>query len=149
MRFCGIHWRVSEWLSLTAFFGDRGHQGPYSPYSLKSNSTTVQAIILYIGLNIIFSKLLPHLSGLNELNHWSLDEMADNFKSIFLNDNNHILLTFHWSLFPRVHLMIHQHWFRWWVEIICMKLFTFYIFTSTAIISNMLFSFGCISSTYR
>ena len=36
----------------------------------------------------------------------------DIFKSIFLNENVLISIKFHWSLFPRVQLMIFQHWFR-------------------------------------
>ena len=36
----------------------------------------------------------------------------DIFKSIFLKENVEFGLKFHWSLFPKVHLTIFQHWFR-------------------------------------
>ena len=48
---------VSEWLSLTAFWGDSGHQGPYSPYKPCNHS-------LYIGI-IIF----PHIDNAQSAGH--------------------------------------------------------------------------------
>ena len=49
--------------------------------------------------------------------HWGWDKMTINFLTTISNAFSWMkiykfLLRFHWSLFPRVHLTICQHWFR-------------------------------------
>ena len=39
----------------------------------------------------------------------------DNFKCIFLDENDKIRFEFHWNVFPLVQLTISQHWFRQWL----------------------------------
>ena len=57
---------------------------------------------------------------LYELTHWGRDKMAAIFQTTFSNAFSWMKmfkfrLRFHWSLFPRVQLIILQHWFRWWL----------------------------------
>ena len=37
------------------------------------------------------------------------------FKHIFHEKNFEFWIKFHWNMFLGVQLMIHQHWFRWWL----------------------------------
>ena len=51
-----------------------------------------------------FNSLRPRQNG---------SRFADDiFKCIFLNENVRISIKIHWSLFPRVQLILSQHWFR-------------------------------------
>ena len=55
------------------------------------------------------------------LTQLSLDKMAviladDNFKCIFLDENDEIRFEFHWNVFPEVQLTISQHWIRQWLD---------------------------------
>ena len=57
--------------------------------------------------------------GISRLTHLPLDKMADvladgNFKCIFLNENDRILIRISLK-FPGVQLTIRQHWFRQWL----------------------------------
>ena len=54
------------------------------------------------------------------LTHWCRDNMDAISQTIFWNSFSwmkmfQLRLKFDWSLFPRVHLTIFQHWFRWWL----------------------------------
>ena len=57
-----------------------------------------------------------HLDKLT-LTHWGRDNMASILQTTFWSafswmGMHGILLKFHWSMFPKVHLSIFQHWFR-------------------------------------
>ena len=54
------------------------------------------------------------------LTHWGRDKMAAIFHTTFSNGFSWMKLfkfrlRFHWSLFPRVQIIIFQHWFRYWL----------------------------------
>ena len=66
--------------------------------------------IMMHGTNLFF-----HLSTL-----WGWDKMDAIFQTTILNAFSWMKmykfwLIFHWSLLPRVHLTIFQHWSRWWL----------------------------------
>ena len=55
-------------------------------------------------------------SSEDDLTHWDQDKMAAIFQTTFSNaflwmKMYELQLRFHWSLFPRIHLTIFQHWF--------------------------------------
>ena len=61
--------------------------------------------------------LLTFCSGTEEVTHWGRDEMKKISQTTFSNVFSSMKmfefrLKFHWSLFPRVDLIILQHWFR-------------------------------------
>ena len=67
--------------------------------------------------DITLPKLLPHLSGANELTHWGRDKMDAISQTTFLSAFSCMKMLefrfgFHWSLFLRVQLTIFQHWCR-------------------------------------
>ena len=53
--------------------------------------------------------------------YWSRDKVDAISQTTFWNAFSwmkmfELRLKFHWSLFPRVQLIIFQHWFRWWLD---------------------------------
>ena len=59
---------------------------------------------------------------LNLLTHWGRDKMAAIFRTTFSNRFSwmkiyQLWLSFHWSLFLWVQLIIFQHWFRYWLGV--------------------------------
>ena len=55
------------------------------------------------------------------LTHWGRDKMPAISQTAFSNAFSwmkmyEFRIKFHWSLFPRVQLMIFQHWSRWWLS---------------------------------
>ena len=60
------------------------------------------------------------VDSVTTLTHWGRDKMAAVSQTTFSNAFSwmkmiEFRLRFYWSLFPRVQLIIFQHWFRWWL----------------------------------
>ena len=91
----------------------------------QTHLATTEKQFILVGIAILvpypFCKVITsHLEiGCQEMEHWHPSNgchFAENiFDFIFLTGNLILLIKFHWSLLPMVHLTISQYWFRVWL----------------------------------